>query len=104
MIKTPGSYSEEDKLGWERKGWLEYRLIDGKKMYFRRSVSNLILLKKFYEGKDLKIKESEEDPEMLSRLNNIKEVYKLSVSQYKPVVPVNLGITYTITVHPDVCA
>ena len=56
--KRTGAFSEEDKLKWEEKGWLEYRLIDGKKMYFRRSVSNLILLKKFYEEKDLWLKEN----------------------------------------------
>ena len=56
--KRTGAFAEEDKLRWEEKGWLEYRLIDGKKMYFRRSVSNMILLKKFYEEKDLWLKEN----------------------------------------------
>jgi hypothetical protein len=97
-----GSCSEEDKPGWESKGWLEYRLIDGEKMYFRRSVSNLILLKKFYEEQDEQMKEPEEDPEMLFRLKHTQEVYRLTGSQFNPVVPVTLGITYTITVNSDV--
>ena len=54
--KRTGSFSEDDKVKWEEKGWLEYRLIDGKKMYFRRAVSNLMLLKKFYEENDLMVK------------------------------------------------
>jgi hypothetical protein len=96
------SYSVEDKLEWEEKGWLEYRPIDGNKMFFKRSVSNLILLKKFYEEKEFRQKETSEDPEMVFRLNHTTESIKISGSQSNPVVPVNVGITYTITVHPDV--
>jgi hypothetical protein len=100
--KRIGTTSVEDKLGWEKKGWLEYRLIDGRKMYFRRSVSNLILLKKFYEDRELLKKNSAEDPELVFRLKHTGEVLKLSGNQGNPVLPVRIGITYTITVHPDV--
>ena len=99
--KRTGSFSEEDKLTWEGKGWLEYRMIDGGKMYFRRSVSNLILLKNFYEGKDLRIKASAADPEMASRLKHTQEAYKYSGNLGNPAVPVSFGITYSITVNPD---
>ena len=100
--KRTGVFAEEDKLYWEEKGWLEYRLIDGKKMYFRRSVSNLILLKKFYEEKDLWLKEISEDPQMIFRLKHTSEAVKLSGKQSNPSIPLNIGITYTITVNPDV--
>jgi hypothetical protein len=98
--KRIDSYSKEDKLSWEKKGWLEYRLIDGKKMYFRRSVSNLMLLRKFYEEKDLLTKEAAEDPELVFRLRHISEAYTLNAGS-APVLPLTVGITYTITVHPD---
>lgn len=100
LAKMPG-YTPEDKLGWEKKGWLEYRLIDGKKMYFRRAVSNLVLLKKFYEEKELILKETAEDSEMIFRLKHTAEAYRISGSRNNPVLPENVGITYTITVHPD---
>jgi hypothetical protein len=99
--KRMGPFTEEDKLKWEEKGWLEYRLIDGKKMFFRRAASNLILLKKFYEDHDLWVKANAEDPEMILRLKHTSEVVK-SGAQGQPAVPVSAEITYTITVHPDV--
>ena len=86
--KRTGAFSEEDKLKWEEKGWLEYRLIDGKKMYFRRSVSNLILLKKFYEEKDLWLKENSEDPQMIFRLKHTSDAVKFSGKQSNPSIPV----------------
>ena len=102
LEKLIGPFSKEDIAEWGKKGWLEYRLIDGKKMYFRRAASNLILLRKFHEEKDKWLKETAEDPEMVFRLKHTSEVYKMSSNQNKPVLPVAMGITYTITVHPDV--
>ncbi len=101
LARRVGAYSEEDKLKWEEKGWLEYRLIDGRKMFFRRTVSNLLLLKKFYEDKDLLSDDGEKDPEMIFRLKHTQEAYKLSEGKSDPVLPVNVNIAYTITVHPD---
>lgn len=100
--KRTGVFSEEDKLQWEEKGWLEYRHIDGNKMYFRRSVSNMILLKKFYEQKDLWLKDNSEDPENLFRLKHTTDAVKLSEKQSNPCIPLGVGITYTIKVNPDV--
>jgi hypothetical protein len=94
---TPG-----DIKRWEDKGWLEYRIINGEKMYFRRTVSNLFLLKRFYEEKDKMPKESEEDPEKVSRLKNTEKAFRLSVNSHNPVVPINMEVTYSITVKPDV--
>jgi hypothetical protein len=98
--KRIGPFTEADKLKWEEKGWLEYRLTDGKKMFFRRAVSNLILLKNFYEDHPQWLKSNAEDPDMIFRLKHTTEVVK-SGSHGKPAVPVNVEITYTITVHPD---
>jgi hypothetical protein len=100
--KRIGSYTEEDKISWEEKGWLEYRMINGSKRFFRRTVSNLVLMKKFYEDHNLWLKETAEDEEMVFRLKHTSEVFSLCRNNSKPVVPVNIEITYTITVHPDV--
>jgi hypothetical protein len=101
LLKNMGTFSKNEKDSWEAKGWLECRLTDGKKMYFRRAASNLILLRKFHEQKDLWLKETAENPEMIFRLKHTEEAYKLSDKKHDPVLPVNFGITYTITVKPD---
>jgi len=99
--KSIGSFSPDEKVACEKKGWLEGRLIDGKKMYFNRAVSNLVLLKKFHEEKEVWLKEISEDPEMIFRLKHTEKVVKSSYNNSDPAEPVNLGIIYTITVHPD---
>lgn len=96
-----GEYSEVDKSFWEENGWLEWRLIDGEKRYFNRAVSNLFLLKKFYEDKDYRLIEIAADPEMILRKTHTEEILKASVKNSDPVVPVQMKITYTITVIPD---
>lgn len=96
------SFAPGETEEWEKKGWLEGRLIDGQKMYFRRAVSNLILLKKFHEQKEEWALENSTDPELVFRLKHTAEVCKLSGNKAEPVVPVDMKITYTITVHPDV--
>lgn len=101
LKKYIGAFSNEEKTIWEGKGWLEYRQIEGKKMYFKRAASNLKLLRKFHEEKDQWIKETAEDPEMIFRLKHTAEAYKLSDNSNNPVEPVDFGINYTITVNPD---
>ena len=100
--KRSGTFSREDMAAWEKKGWLEWRLINGEKMYFNRAASNLLLIKKFHEQKEERLREIGKNPRMIFRLKHTEEAYKASDNQSNPVVPVNMGITYTITVHPDV--
>jgi transglutaminase-like putative cysteine protease len=96
-----GSFSSQEKAEWENKGWLEWRMIDGEKKYFTRAVSNLLLIKKFNESKEERLKDIGNDPEMILRLHNTGEIFNASVDNSKPVLPVKMEITYTITVHPD---
>ena len=96
-----GPVSTEVKSAWEKKGWLEWRMIDGEKKYFNRAASNLLLIKKFHEQKNERIQEIANEPEMIFRLKHTEKVYKASDNQGKPVVPVKMKITYTLTVHPD---
>ncbi|TAL73729.1 MAG: transglutaminase domain-containing protein [Bacteroidetes bacterium] len=102
LEKKVGSFTADDKAAWEKKGWLEWRLIDGEKRYFNRAASNLLLLKKFYEQKEVRLKEIANDPGMVFRLKHTGEIFRTSDNQGKPSVPVNMKITFTLTVHPDV--
>src|SRR5665811_2443274 len=54
--KLAVNFSSTEKSAWEDKGWLEWRMIDGEKKYFNRTVSNLLLIKKFYELKEERLK------------------------------------------------
>ena len=62
----------------------------------------MILLKRFYEDNDLWLQETAEDPEMLFRLKHTQDAFKLSDNQSSLSLPVNFGITFTITLKPDV--
>lgn len=99
--KLNGPVSPEEKATWEKEGWLEWRMIDGEKRYFNRAASNLLLIKKFYEQKEEWLRETGNYPDMIFRMEHTEEAFKASDNQSNPVIPVNMEITYTITVHPD---
>ena len=100
--KLNGPVSPGEISGWEKEGWLEWRMIDGEKKYFNRAASNLILIIKFHEQKDKMFFEIGNTPEMIFRLKHTEQALKSSENQSNPVVPINMEVTYTITVHPDV--
>lgn len=100
--KKYGTFSPADKENWEKKGWLEYRLINGRKMYFNRAASNLMLLKSFYEEKEKRQTETDNDSGMIFRRKHTEEAIKVTGNKSTPVVPVDMKITYTITVKQDV--
>jgi hypothetical protein len=94
-------FSKEDMKGWEKTGWLEYRILEGEKRYFSRAASNLILLSKFHldrQGRDSAISR---EKEMIFRKSHTQGIIKASEKQAIPVVPVEMKITYTITVEAD---
>ena len=99
--KLTGSTTPAERATWEKRGWLEFRMIDGKKKYFNRAASNLLLIKKFREHKDERLLEIANEPGMIFRLKHTEQVLKSSNTQNDPVVPVKMEITYTLTVHPD---
>ena len=100
--KLYGPVSAKEMAAWEKEGWLEYRMIDGEKKYFKRAASNLMLIKKFHEQKDKSLRETQNDPEAIFRLKHTGQVLKSTDNQSNPVVPVSMKIMYTITIHPDV--
>lgn len=96
-----GPVSEDDLDGWENKKWLEYRMIDGKKRYFSRAASNLMLLRGFYEDREGWIRAVSTDPDMIFRRKHTEKILNLSHLSAKPVSPVDMFITFTLTVQPD---
>ncbi len=97
-----GSISKDEMENWEKNKWIESRLIEGKKMYFRRAASNLVLMRKFHEKRDKISEENANDPELIFRLKHTEQIIKASQYQSGPVIPVDMKIIYSITVHPDV--
>ncbi len=97
--KRLGPVSPEEKAEWERNGWLESRMINGKRMYFNRASSNLILLRKFHEEKGKRDDEIASESNMIFRRVHTEAILK--ASDGKPVEPVSMKITYTISVHKD---
>jgi transglutaminase-like putative cysteine protease len=97
-----GPFSFDEKRIWEEKGWLEYRIIDGRKKYFNRTPSNLRLLRLFHENKTEWIRRNSIDPEKSFRLNHTDSVIKASHGKSTIVKPVNYKVTYSITVKPGV--
>ncbi|MCX6333616.1 MAG: transglutaminase-like domain-containing protein [Bacteroidia bacterium] len=86
---------------WDKNKWIEWKMIDGDKMYFNRAASNLVLLKDFYEEREKQDLETAADPGMIARLKHTGEIMKQTQEKAVPVIPVNMEITYTITVLPD---
>jgi hypothetical protein len=99
--KLNGAFSSKEKTAWEDKGWLEWRTIDGEKKYFKRAASNLLLIKKFHDQKNIDNTKEENDPGMIFRLKHTGYVLKSTDNKSDPAVPVTMEITYTVTVHPD---
>jgi hypothetical protein len=100
--KRIGSFTSSEKEEWERKGWLEFRNINGKKMYFNRAASNLMLIRSFSEQRKKMESDIANDPRIKARLKNTTEVLTENRGTNQPAAPVNMKITYTLTVNKDV--
>lgn len=96
-----GKPTDSILASWEKKKWIEWRMIDGQKMYFNRADSNLFLLRMFYEDKEKQDLETAADPEMIDRLAHTKKIISNILGTPEPVVPVSMKITCSITVQPD---
>ena len=97
-----GNFTSEVKAEWEKKNWLESKIINGEKRYFSRTVSNLMLLKSFFCNRTERDSLEAVDPEIIYRKKHTQSIIKASVSKPEPVLPVNMTINYMITVDPDV--
>lgn len=94
-------FTDDQKSYYEQKGWLEWRTINGEKKYFNRAISNLSLLRGFYEQKDIRNQAIADDPRMKFRSEHTNRIFIESKENSLPAVPVKMKITYTLTVNPD---
>jgi hypothetical protein len=94
-------FNAADMSLWEEKKWLESRLIDGEKRYFKRAASNLILLKNFNLEREKSDSAAARSTELVSRKKHTAEIISASEGIIQPAVPRKIEITYTITVNPD---
>ena len=96
-----GTFTAEEKAGWEKRNWLEWKMINGEKKYFSRAVSNLGLIKSFHYQRAERDSLEAGDPEMINRKKHTQSIIKASDKRSDPVIPVSMTINYTITVIPD---
>jgi hypothetical protein len=99
--KLSGPVSDEEINTCENKRWLEYRVIDGRKMYFNRAASNLMLLRGFYGEKEGRSETTGNDPDMILRMKHTEQILRSAGSDTKPALPVDMIITFTLTIQPD---
>lgn len=93
-------FSEEDKLKWEKSNWLEYKIIDGEKKYFKRTVSNLALMLEHYGqtahlGYPLSINDKDS-----SKLIHVRKILSESSGRGEPVGSVQMQLDFSITLLP----
>ena len=97
---VPG-FSPDDKTLWENLNWLEWRMINGEKRYFYRAATNLLLIKGFHLQRAMRDSLLANDPQILFRKHHTDSIINMSVNSTNPVMPVEMAITYTVTVMPD---
>ena len=95
-------FNAGDIENWEKKGWLEFRIINGNKKYFSRAVSNLGLLYSFYNDRASRDSSIAADSRIIFRRNHTSDIIRASKGKTDPVLPQEIEILYTLTVKPDV--
>ncbi len=101
LKKEFGEYSQNDSVIWEKNNWLEYRVIDGEKRYFKRAVPNLKLILKSRQAKQIDSQGFISDKLSLFCLEHSRSVIKVGKSDGKPVIPVKMKVTYRLTVDAE---
>jgi len=105
VIERLGSYKIDTNAEltgvWEKENWLECLVINGEKRYFNRTASNLRLLNLFHDEKEKRDEMISNDPDMIFRKNHVSGVIGNSSQGSQPVMPVDVVITYSLTVNPD---
>ena len=101
LNKAFGVFSHEEKSLWEKNNWLEYRVIDGQKYYFKRAVPNLKLILASKQSKQLGSLGLVSDKLSLFRLEHSRKVIMSEELMGKPVAPVSMKVTYQLTVIAD---
>lgn len=96
-----GPFTDDEFRKWEEDGDVEWRLIDGEKRYFNRAATNL---KRILEHRRHKAEpEMMGDPDGFTTFKRDFAVATIAdIGSYGlPVAPVNMKVTYTLTVDAD---
>ncbi len=101
LSESIGEYTPEDLQRWELSNWLEGRVIDGEKRYFRRAVPNLKRMIDHREGKGKGSPGYLPRPFDLFKSAMAEQVITASADGSEPVEPVRMKIRYTLTVKAD---
>jgi hypothetical protein len=96
-----GTLDDSVMAGWEKSGKLEMKTINGEKHYFRNAVPNLFRLDSIARIQKEKIDGIQIDSLDLFCLDHTAKIIQASDNSSKPVLPVNLILTYTLTVKPN---
>lgn len=97
------SVNEDMIKKWEKEKTLEYKIIDGEKKYFNNAHYNLFRLDADAKNRKIKIDGPKEYPREEVLRKHLPKVVENSIATQKPVVePVEMLITYTLTVKPNV--
>lgn len=86
---------------WEKDKWLETRVIDGEKMYFRKAVGNLVRLAPDLDS----LRQDEAYLDTYSRdfrLKHTDHIIKSTLRSGQLSDPIEMDITFTLTVKPNV--
>lgn len=102
LKKAAGDYSRGDIEKWESQNWLECRVLDSEKRYFKRALSNLELIKSFHHERAARDSALAEEAELLFRKKHTQSVIRASGDRHEPVRPVEMLVNYTLTLQANV--
>ena len=96
-----GSYTQAQKIEWDQRNWLEYKIIDGEKKYFNRAASNLKLRLK-QQSDSLNNDKNSIDAFSQFKVNYLSNLLSSQRIDSKPYAPQSYEINYTLTLKPNV--
>ena len=98
--KQIGVFTPQQKAEWERRKWLEYKTIDGNKMYFKRAASNLKLRLK-QQLVSFNAKPPKPDTFDLFKADYASEIIERTKKSGELTSPQDFEIEYTVTLKPN---
>lgn len=101
LKEKTGNFTPEEKAAWEKNNWLEWKIVNREKRYFKKAVSNLILIKSFFLDRTMRDSLEAADPEIVYRKRHTQSIIRVSENKPDPVIPVNMTVNYTLTVDAD---
>lgn len=101
LTKESIAYTKDERIKWEQQNWLEFRIIDDEKRYFKRAVPNLKLILRNEASKRNRMEKWVPSHLDSFCLNHSRTVIKSVVSGARPVDPVKMKVTYRLSVNAD---